>query len=274
MKGVLGGFVCVAAWCGCGGGLLFVFEVPFFLAFGWIPYLATVLPRVRPNPAGIAFLALTLPLAAWLAHGLCRWLYDGAGRRWRWKWTALGFAAVMLMFVAGIAATGVVHQAGWLIGSREPLTISSWRARVDKEISHCEANLRQISQAIAAYSAANAGYVPKDRADLVRSVASEGGLPDWFFCGDTRYGPKPATRSAGWVSRVSQGDEHFTYHYFSSPIIGPDGKRRVRMCDREIHHMGGFMGLVVLYEDGQVEVLDEDAARAWLKDRFALEPAF
>lgn len=258
----------------CANGVLFVFEVPFTLAFGWIRFLLTVLPQVRINPAGVGFFVITVPLAAWLAHNTCHWLFDDETRRWRWKWTWLGIASVVLMFVAGTAATGVVHQAGWLLTSREPLTVSSWKVHVDREVARCEGQLRQIVQAVSTYAAANGGYVPLDQADLVRVVASEGGQPDWFVCGDGRYGPKPATRSADWVAHVSHGDKHFTYRYFRDPIVGPDGKRRVRMCDRSIHYYGGHMGLVVLYEDGEIESLDRAAATAWLGDGFALEPDF
>ena len=44
------------------------------------------------------------------------------GRKaWSVRWTASLVALIVLMFVVGISATGVVHQAGWLIASRRSL---------------------------------------------------------------------------------------------------------------------------------------------------------
>jgi hypothetical protein len=60
-------------------------------------------------------------------HAFLRWLYAATGqetepRRWPWKWTIKLVGLVVLLFVAGVAVTGVAHQTGWLIRSPEPLT--------------------------------------------------------------------------------------------------------------------------------------------------------
>jgi len=44
------------------------------------------------------------------------WLYPAIRGletdRWRWKWTGGIVVVIVLMFMAGVGATGVVHQTG------------------------------------------------------------------------------------------------------------------------------------------------------------------
>jgi hypothetical protein len=57
-----------------------------------------------------------------------KWLYSATSaepRYWQRKWTLQLVGLVVLMFVAGIAVTGVVHQTSWLAHSPEPLIRSS-----------------------------------------------------------------------------------------------------------------------------------------------------
>jgi hypothetical protein len=114
-------------------GALFAFETPFYLAAGWVFFLADTLPRVRVDPAAVASAALGL--AALLAglHLFLGWLY-GAGelpRRWPWRWTLALVALVGLMFAGGLCAVGVARHAGWLLTAKEPfvqrLTVERFR---------------------------------------------------------------------------------------------------------------------------------------------------
>lgn len=100
-------------------------EFVFYLALGWVVFLARVLPQVRVAWDGVATGIVCLALFAAGAHGFATWLYaevrraEGRpGPRWRPRWTAASVAVVVLMFVAGLATVGVVHQAGWLLRSR------------------------------------------------------------------------------------------------------------------------------------------------------------
>ena len=102
------------------------------LLFGWWSYLARVMPRVTVAWDSVATGVVCLVLFTLGLHGFLRWFYaevqrasgppDLARRRWRARWTASLVAIVILMFVAGIAATGLTHQAGWLLSSKKPLT--------------------------------------------------------------------------------------------------------------------------------------------------------
>src|SRR5207244_1324327 len=62
-------------------------------------------------------------------------------RRWPWRRTLLLVGLVVLMFVSGIAVTGMVHQTGWLVRSQEPL-LHSGRGATDR--SRSQNNLKQV----------------------------------------------------------------------------------------------------------------------------------
>jgi hypothetical protein len=98
------------------------------LAFGWVAYLRRVLPQVRVNGDGVATGVICLVLFTVGLHGFFRWLSAEVGRAsgisarpWSWRRTLTIVTLVMLMFAVGVAATGIAHQAGWLIASRRRL---------------------------------------------------------------------------------------------------------------------------------------------------------
>ena len=98
------------------------------LAFGWLAYPARVFPRVRVAWDGVATGVVCLALFTVGLHRTLRWFYGEVqraggtsveGRKaWSVRWTASLVVLIVLMFVVGISATAVVHQAGWLIASR------------------------------------------------------------------------------------------------------------------------------------------------------------
>jgi prepilin-type processing-associated H-X9-DG protein len=109
------------------------------LAFGWLAYPARVLPRVTIGwdgvSTGIVCLALfTVGLHRTLVW-LCREVQMTGGapakdrRSWSPRWTAALVALTVVMFVAGISAAAVVHQAGWLIAARRSLVEEKTRLR-------------------------------------------------------------------------------------------------------------------------------------------------
>jgi hypothetical protein len=98
------------------------------LAFGWVGYLRWVLPRVRVTGDGVATAVVCLVLFTVGLHGFFRWLSAEVGRAsgisrrpWSWRRTLAIVMLVMLMFAVGVAATGIAHQAGWLIAQRRRL---------------------------------------------------------------------------------------------------------------------------------------------------------
>lgn len=104
-------------------GAPWLLEALWTLAAGWFTHVGTVLPEITINWSGVGILAVGLGLAALLGHRFCRWLWEGTGHHdpWRARWTFAGLGAIVLMFAAGMAFTGVVHQTGWLLRSPERL---------------------------------------------------------------------------------------------------------------------------------------------------------
>jgi hypothetical protein len=116
-----------------------VFEAPATLAFGWLWYLKRVIPQLNPDPGAVAIAVGCLLGVVFGSHTFLRWVYAASGssptacpttdppttpipslRRWPWKWTLQLVGLVVLIFVAGVAVTGIIHQTGWLIHSPEP----------------------------------------------------------------------------------------------------------------------------------------------------------
>lgn len=113
-------------------------EIGWYLAFGWIHFIVKNLATVELNPVLFGEgIACTIALGVG-AHYFCRWLYREAGastdHAWRWQWTASGLALVLLLFVTGIGTIGVVHQAAWLLSTKDPLLVDAMlpRARVSE----------------------------------------------------------------------------------------------------------------------------------------------
>lgn len=86
------------------------------LLFGWIPFLGRTLPRVAFEPVPIVA-ALTCLIA--LALGipfLGRAFSDAAGtenrprQSWQFRWTVALVFGVVLLFVTGLAAVGIVES--------------------------------------------------------------------------------------------------------------------------------------------------------------------
>ena len=95
-----------------------VFVLAFTLACGWIGFLRRVLPELTWNPAAVGMFVLCSLVTLAGIQSFGRWLRGGDA--WRWKWTLSLYAALWLLFLTVMGATGVAHQVGWLVVSKEP----------------------------------------------------------------------------------------------------------------------------------------------------------
>jgi len=147
-----------------GLGLAFPIQIILTLVVGWMRYVMRTLPSVTLDPELIAIGLVSLALLALGSHRFSSWLHAAMGRgAWRGRWTITGVAAMILLFVAGIASIGIVHQALWL--SRERMTLSSgWSYRV-------RSNLRSLGTAVESY-AHDHGRVPAVGDGTVASLRS------------------------------------------------------------------------------------------------------
>ncbi len=92
------------------------------ILMGWTTFLPSRLPRATFNGSAIAWMLCCLVLVTGLAHNFCSWLRrsSGAAEPWRLNWTLTGVSVVILLFLAGMAVTGIAHQSAWL--ATEPRT--------------------------------------------------------------------------------------------------------------------------------------------------------
>ena len=135
------------------------------LLFGWTGFLLRVVPNVRIGWDGVETALVCLIGLAIGTHFFLRGFYDQLRtaietpspnrRRWSPRWTASLVALVVLMFVAGITATGMVHQVGWLVTSKRPLLdrrVVLWAGRTSSD------NLKQIGMGLRGYVSVYEGF--------------------------------------------------------------------------------------------------------------------
>ncbi len=161
---------------GCMGFVL-PLELLAYLFFGWIVYLYRVVPQVTVNASGVATAAVCLILLAVGVQAFFSWIHEQmrtakqrdeiaiSSPRWRWRWTGSLLGVLLLMFVAGMATTGIAHQVGWLISTR-PLTASegAWSAaRCAQSIN----NLKQIGLGLRQYSGEHGSFPPAGTFDSI-----------------------------------------------------------------------------------------------------------
>lgn len=95
---------------------VFILQVPWHLAFGWISFLKTNVPQIKVSGSSLISVAVLFTL---LILGLQLFLSRVATttslQHWRWRWTLSTLGMVILMFAAGIATVGMVHQVGWML---------------------------------------------------------------------------------------------------------------------------------------------------------------
>lgn len=119
-----------------------VIEIPLRIAFGSIGFLIRTVPEIRPSGEAVVVASVALAIIAVGVHRLGRRCAGG----WRFRQTVSVVAVGLLLATAGIGATGVAHQAGWLLNSPEPLVWSGSTAR-----SRVSSKNRLIDIGLAAY---------------------------------------------------------------------------------------------------------------------------
>jgi len=105
-------------------GALWLLEVPVYLIFGWIRYLTRVVPLVEFDWPTIGSALVAVLIFALGLHSFLRWLAASLASpgaiAWRPLWTISMVAIALLLFAAGTAFVGVVHQVTWLVQSPVP----------------------------------------------------------------------------------------------------------------------------------------------------------
>lgn len=151
------------------------------ILFGWLFFLNENLPHVRFRWEGWLLFGLGTILLIALVHYFVLWLVrsvaanrpSDARSSWRWRSSLLLVAAVYAMFGAGLAATGIVHQVGWLATAPSEWYVrrvndDSWPAS-SRDI-HAQQRLRSLGLAMAeveiAYGSFPSGTIRSDGTPL------------------------------------------------------------------------------------------------------------
>ncbi len=141
-------------------------DILLALVAGWAFYLARVLPQLQFNGSGIATAVICLAGFSLGLHAFLDWccrswlnrrnvkpgnldaeLESMNPRRWPRRWTAAVVVLVLVSFATGMAATGIAHQAGWLITETRSFTNSAGGARWAARRAQSTNNIKQIGLA-------------------------------------------------------------------------------------------------------------------------------
>lgn len=144
----------------CAGLILPIEIIGTFLA-GWAFYLWRVVPQIKVDWSAVGLAVTCLALFTGGLHAFLQWIYVETRDieltpRWSPRWTFSIVACIVLMFVAGIAATGVAHQTGWLLNSRGLLVSEPQVVRRMISVN----NLKQVGLAVFYYQEAHHAYPP------------------------------------------------------------------------------------------------------------------
>jgi hypothetical protein len=108
-------------------------QIPGKLLFGWYSFMVMNAQAMQPNALLITEAIVCTILLGVGAHYFSRWLWVKATPEgtevWRVRWTVLGLAGLLLLFIAGIATIGITHQTAWLFTMKGPRVIDSWGPR-------------------------------------------------------------------------------------------------------------------------------------------------
>jgi hypothetical protein len=100
-------------------------EGSFTLVFGWIAFLQRTLPRITMDWISVSFSCAAFVLLAGGGHLIGRSFVRSSCGVWKLRWSIVFTALVAMMFAAGVASVGAIHQVGWMATSPEPTLVSS-----------------------------------------------------------------------------------------------------------------------------------------------------
>lgn len=228
-----------------------IFEIGSRLIFGWVTHVRELAGQVRLS--GEIWLMIGLFAIGTLVVGHCiaAWLWremrgnSATSSTWQTRWSVSATMAVMLLFGIGIAATGIAHQAGWML--RSPDQSVTYLPYHSVRI-HCASNMRQLGQAMLLYYNENNLRYPDDLGVLVTTQDIGGGC---FVCPKSDL-KKPQGKTPAEVARqINAG--HTSYVYFGRGFRADELPADYPLAIEASTNHGD--GMNVLFADGHVEFI-------------------
>jgi hypothetical protein len=151
-----------------GNGTL-LFDLIFTLLLGWSKYLAQVVPEIRFNVESALCFVVALVLATIGLHRIFRGWQTARGHAetWRAGWTLRITGMLLLLFATSIAATGIVHQVGWLFRA-DQVVYNASMGRISIELN----NVKQVMTALKMHAMDNEEMYPGGFDELVPKHAA------------------------------------------------------------------------------------------------------
>jgi hypothetical protein len=137
------------------------------LLLGWLYFPARVLPRMTVDPPAAIVGAAGVVLFVLVLHATMRWLRPSTS--WSIGSTVALATLVLMLFVAGTAMVGVVHQAIWLALGRQNTT-----GKEEAVMGVTEAARHAAGQHEATYELKNYAFVVQNFHDVFNSLPPGG----------------------------------------------------------------------------------------------------
>jgi hypothetical protein len=229
---------------------------------GWIAFLWHVFPQIRFHWPMIFSSLVYLLLLFVGSHLFLRWLYGQITknsvsiRSWKWRWTFSAVALVFLMFIAGMAAIGIVHQTGWLFTEPGPMFKSNMGERANRV--KCMSNLRQIGYALDLYATDNGGKYPDD----FRALILHEDITDAVFVCPSSNDESDIGLTGQQAADSLLKPHNCSYIYLGKGLSSPVDAKRVIALEPLSDHDGE--GISVLFGDGSVRFVEMAEAEKML----------
>lgn len=230
-----------------------VIQAAGHVLLGWLFFSRRVLPQVQVNWGGVWMAAACLVGVLVLTQTLARWLISS----WRPRYTLISVAIVLLMFIAGTAATGIAHQTAWLANSDQPMFVYGGRSRETANRIKCRSNVGELAKAARIHAQEHAGRFPDTLGQLVQD-------DEWnslYVCPSGTCESIPRETPLAEKARLIDAGQT-SYGYLGRGLTLPLPDDTPIIVEPAVNHAGE--GLNIGFADGTAEWYPADRAAAVL----------
>lgn len=222
----------------------------FTLLFGWIHFSFSRLQRMRPAAAVVVSSIVYLIFLAFMSQNFLRWFAKKCDKSWRLKWTLQLGLVFVLMFVIGLAASGILRSIQAMAAPHVRI-YERYRHRRNKD--ECKENLIHMGRALAEYVKQHGKYP-----DSIDVLYAEIGSVNYALSFE------PVCPLTSWrVDATGQTVAHTAPYIYLGCGQRIDCDPSTPIVFEPLSNHDDF-GIQVLSVDGNVTWLDEVGAREFL----------